>query len=439
MNNSMKEAEDYINQIPLFGPHTEGRNKSGNENLEAVMALLGNPHLAHKAIHVAGTNGKGSTVQFLRAILTEEGYRVRTFTSPHLISITERIEGITEEEFVECYQIVRNACEHAVQKNLQHLSYFEFLFAMAAVYFSKLELDYVIYETGLGGRLDATNVLVPVLTIITEIGLDHMKYLGNTIEAIAGEKAGIIKTGVPVVYHTGSLEADAVVKNQAEALAAEAINVANVEYNIDEFTDKTIDFSMYSRYYSYNGLRLDSVATYQVDNAVTAITAGMVLLGRQIAQEKIQLALDAFFWPGRMEKLNGNIVIDGAHNESAIERFTESVNAGYADREKTLLFAVAGDKDYEPMIAYLMQNLEVEAVYVTSLDSDRAISAEYIAALFRDCAKKTERNVHVYADNDIRSCFAEAYAAVEARGGMLFCVGSLYLIGKIKDIWEETV
>ena len=228
MNNSMKEAEDYINQIPLFGPHTEGRNKSGNENLEAVMALLGNPHLAHKAIHVAGTNGKGSTVQFLRAILTEEGYRVRTFTSPHLISITERIEGITEEEFVECYQIVRNACEHAVQKNLQHLSYFEFLFAMAAVYFSKLELDYVIYETGLGGRLDATNVLVPVLTIITEIGLDHMKYLGNTIEAIAGEKAGIIKTGVPVVYHTGSLEADAVVKNQAEALAAEAINVANV-------------------------------------------------------------------------------------------------------------------------------------------------------------------------------------------------------------------
>ena len=233
--------------------------------------------------------------------------------------------------------------------------------------------------------------------------------------------------------------ADAVVKNQAEALAAEAINVANVEYNIDEFTDKTIDFSMYSRYYSYNGLRLDSVATYQVDNAVTAITAGTVLLGRQIAQEKIQLALDAFFWPGRMEKLNGNIVIDGAHNESAIERFTESVNAGYADREKTLLFAVAGDKDYEPMIAYLMQNLEVEAVYVTSLDSDRAISAEYIAALFRDCAKKTERNVHVYADNDIRSCFAEAYAAVEARGGMLFCVGSLYLIGKIKDIWEETV
>ena len=439
MNNSLKEAEDYINQIPLFGPHTEGRNKSGNENLEAVMALLGNPHRVHKAIHVAGTNGKGSTVQFLRALLTEAGYHVRTFTSPHLVSITERIEGISDEDFVSCYQIVRQACEQAEQQNLQHRSYFEFLFAMAAVYFSRLELDFVIYETGLGGRLDATNVLVPVLTIITEIGLDHTKYLGTTIEEIAGEKAGIIKTGVPVVYNTGSIEADTVIRSRAEALAAEAINVANVEYIIDEITDKTIDFSMNNRYYSYNGLRLDSVATYQVDNAVTAITACEVLLGRQLAQEKIQLALDAFFWPGRMEKLADNIIIDGAHNVSAIERFTESVNAGYADYKKTLLFAVAGDKDYEPMIAYLMQNLDVESVYVTSLDSDRAISAEYIAALFRDCAKKVERVVHVYADNDIRGCFAEAYASVEAHGGVLFGVGSLYLIGKIKDIWEETV
>lgn len=439
MNNSLKEAEDYINQIPLFGPHTEGRNKSGNENLEAVLALLGNPHLKHHAIHVAGTNGKGSTVQFIRSILTQEGYRVRVFTSPHLISITERIEGISDEEFAECYRIVRSACEEAVQQNLQHLSYFEFLFAMAAVYFAGLELDYVIYETGLGGRLDATNVLVPVLTVITEIGLDHMKYLGNTIEAIAGEKVGIIKTGVPVVYHTGSIEADTVVKNRAEALAAEAINVANVEYNIDEITDKTIDFSMNNRYYSYNGLRLDSVATYQVDNAVTAITACQVLLGRVINQENIQLALDAFVWPGRMEVLADNLVIDGAHNESAMERFVESVNSVYADQNKTLLFAVAGDKDYEPMIAYLMQNLEVEAVYVTSLDSERAISAEYIAALFRQYAKKANRTGRVYAEDDIKACFAQAYASVEAENSMLFCVGSLYLIGKIKDIWEETV
>lgn len=434
MNNSFSEAENYINQIPLFGP-----NKSGNENLESIMELLGNPHLKHKAIHVAGTNGKGSTVQMIRCILTACGYKVRTFTSPHLISITERIEGITQEEFVRCYEEVRFACEQAVKNGLQHLSYFEFLFAMAAVYFAEQELDYVIYETGLGGRLDATNVLVPVLTVITQIGFDHMKYLGDTISSIAQEKAGIIKTGVPIVYHTGSMEADAIVSACADKLAAEAINVANVEYIIDEITDKTIDFSMRSRYYNYNGLSLGSMATYQVDNAITAITACHVLYGREIAQEKIQQALDCFSWPGRMEKLADNLIVDGAHNESAIARFIESVNALYPDRKKILMFAVAGDKAYEPMIEELMANLDVEAVYVTSLESARAISAEYIAALFRECSRKHAKNVRVYAEENIATCFSQAYASLDVQDGMLFCVGSLYLIGKIKDIWEATV
>ena len=433
-NSSFQEASEYIERIPLFGP-----NKSGNENLEAVMNILGNPHLKHKSIHVAGTNGKGSTVQFMREILAASGYRVRTFTSPHLISITERIEGITEEAFARSYEIVRQACECAVKEGLQHLSYFEFLFAMAAVYFADEDLDYVIYETGLGGRLDATNVLAPVLTVITQIGLDHMKYLGDTISAIAYEKAGIIKNGIPIVYNTNSFEADVVIHKRADELAAEAYNVANVEYIIDEITDKTIDFSARSRYYSYNGLRLTGVATYQVDNAVTAITAIQVLLGTTIAQETIQEALDTFSWPGRMEILAENLIIDGAHNESAIERFTESVNENYPDQKKVLLFAVTGDKDYEPMIEYLMANLEITSVYVTSLDSARAISAEYIAALFRDAAKKQQQNVRVYAENDINLCFRQAYASLDVPDETLFCVGSLYLIGKIKDIWRRSV
>ncbi len=439
MNNRFNEAEQYINRISMFGPHTEGRNKSGNENLAGIMEKLGNPHLKHKAIHVAGTNGKGSTVQFICAILRQCGYRVKSFTSPHLQSITERIEGITEEEFVQCYSQVRSACEEAVKEGGQHLSYFEFLFAMGALYFSKQEIDFVVYETGLGGRLDATNILSPVLTVITEIGLEHTKYLGDTIAAIAGEKAGIIKTGVPVVYNTGSVEADAVVSARARSLAAEAINVANMEYIIDEITDKTIDFSVRNRYYSYNGLRLGNVAAYQVDNAVTAIEACRRLLSCDISQDKIQQALDAFYWPGRMETLSEHLVIDGAHNESAIERFVESVQAGYADRHKTLLFAVAGDKDYEPMIAYLVSNLDVKAVYVTSLDSERAISADYIAALFRKYAKKQGKNVAVYAEDDIESCFRKAYTSACEEDSTLFAVGSLYLIGKIKNIWEESV
>lgn len=449
MNNSFNEAEQYINRISMFGmnvgrnakenENTNGRNKSGNDNLAFIMEKLGNPHLKHKAIHVAGTNGKGSTVQFICAILRQCGYRVRSFTSPHLVSITERIEGITEEEFVRCYGQVRTACEEAVREGGQHLSYFEFLFAMGALYFATQELDYVVYETGLGGRLDATNILSPVLTVITEIGLDHTKYLGDTIPAIAGEKAGIIKTGVPIVYNTGSPLADDVVAARARSLAAEAINVANMEYIIDEITDKTIDFSMRNRYYNYNGLRLGDVATYQVDNAVTAIEACRRLLSCDISQEKIQQALDSFYWPGRMERISEHLVVDGAHNQSAMERFVESVNAGYADKRKKLLFAVAGDKDYEPMIAYLLSNLSVEAVYVTSLDSDRAISADYIAALFRKYAKRQGYSIAICAEDDIEVCFRQAYTSACSDDSVLFAVGSLYLIGKLKDIWEASV
>ncbi|MGN0391182.1 MAG: bifunctional folylpolyglutamate synthase/dihydrofolate synthase [Wujia sp.] len=439
MNNSFNEAEQYINRISMFGLNVDGRNKSGNENLIFIMEKLGNPHLKHKAIHVAGTNGKGSTVQFICAILRQCGYRVRSFTSPHLVSIMERIEGITEDEFVQCYAQVRSACEEAVKEGGQHLSYFEFLFAMGALYFATQELDYVVYETGLGGRLDATNILFPVLTVITEIGLDHTKYLGDTIPAIAGEKAGIIKTGVPVVYNTGSSLADDVVAARAKSLAAEAINVANMEYIIDEITDKTIDFSMRNRYYIYNGLRLGDVATYQVDNAVTAIEACRRLLSCDISQEKVQQALDSFYWPGRMEKLSEHLIVDGAHNQSAMERFVESVNAGNTDSRKMLLFAVSGDKDYESMIAYLISNLDVEAVYVTSLDSDRAISSNYVAALFRKYAKKQKKSVSIYAEDDIETCFRQAYTAACAGDSVLYAVGSLYLTGKIKDIWEASV
>ena len=254
------------------------------------------------------------------------------------------------------------------------------------------------------------------------------------------DKVNKVVAPIDVTDHTGSFEADVVIEERANALASETFNVANTEYIIDEITDKTIDFSVHSRYYNYNGLQLNSVATYQVDNAITAITAMHVLLGTEITQEKIQLGLDDFVWPGRMEILEDNLVIDGAHNESAIERFTESVNRNYPTQKKKLLFAVAGDKDYEPMITYLISNLDITEVYVTSLDSARAISAEYIAALFREAAKKQGKTtIRVSAENDIKTCLKQAYQSLETPGETLFCVGSLYLIGKIKDIWRRSV
>ena len=439
------DAVNYILDIPKFGSGIDGRNKTGNENLSYVMEILGNPHLSCKAIHVAGTNGKGSTVQFIKNILEAKGYRVGAFTSPHLVSINERIslaEPITDEAFLECFEIVKKTVDTAVKEGHAHLSFFEYLFAVAAVYFDKELPDYVVYETGLGGRLDATNILNPVITAITAIGLEHTKYLGDTIRDIAFEKAGIIKQGVPVVYNTGDIEADAVISSRADLLDAEAINVVKTEFIINDFADKTIDFSLHNGYYKYDNIILPvGSAVYQADNAITAITVCNRLFGEGNYIDKVTLqnALDMFSWPGRMEQIHDNIILDGAHNPNAINRFIESAKLGHGTRGIKLLFAVAGDKDYEVMIESLCSELPISEVYVTSLDSNRGISSEYIAALFKMyLSKSTEHDDYkVISSDDIRQIFLQGTESAIADGDILYCVGSLYLIGSIKEIAAE--
>ncbi len=448
------EAVKYVCDIPRFVAGADGRNKTGNTNLSYVMEKLGNPHLKIKSVHIAGTNGKGSTAQFVSGILNAAGYKTGIFTSPHLVKINERISlhymdanseemfiknNISDEDFLSCFDEVFLAVEEAVKEGKIHLSFFEFMFAMAAVYFSKKKPDYVIYETGLGGRLDATNILKPEITCITSIGLDHTAYLGNTIEKIAGEKAGIIKSGIPVIYNTGDIEADYVVEKEAKQLSSEAINVAKNRYIINEIADKTIDFSIHNSYYKYDNLVINTVALYQVDNAATAVVLCNRLLDKKEGLEEsiINKGLEGFFWQGRMERINANVVLDGAHNMDAIKRFIESVNEVYSYKDKIdLLFAVAGDKDYEPMIEMLCQELPLNRVYVTSINSDRGISSDYIGALFKFYLGRSKEagTYTVESHDDIRGIYEQAYNAVRYTDDMLFCVGSLYLIGSIKEI-----
>ncbi len=461
------EAVKYIDEIPMFGPVVDGRNKSGNGNLAYILGKLKNPQMNIKAIHIAGTNGKGSTARFIANMLMVRGYKVGVFTSPHLMKINERIAiGIREEkmesmdgrettddiliydisndDFAECATTVAQAIDEAIKEGYMHLSYFEFLFAMAAVYFDKVGPDYCIYETGLGGRLDATNVLKPVITAITSIGFDHTKYLGSTIKEIVREKAGIIKKGIPVVYNTDNIEADTVIEEVAENVGVDAINVAKTDYIIENITDKTIDFSLHNRYYKYNNMILNvSGATYQVDNVATAVNVCNHIFGsgQYLKEDELQEALDNFYWPGRMEQIFPNVILDGAHNTDAIARFIESVQSCFHDREIRLLFAVAGDKDYEPMIEMLCNELELKEVYVTSINSDRGISSDYIGGLFKMYSARSGKDyqIKVTCDDDIRSAFSMAYYDVKGTDSMLFCVGSLYLIGSIKQIAREVL
>ena len=454
------EVVDYIINIPRFAKGPGERNKSGNPNLKQIMERLGNPHLNVRSIHIAGTNGKGSTCQFVKNILNAKGYSVGVFTSPHLVKINERIEisygktncsedkffteYISDEEFVKCFDLVQEKINENIACGGLGLSFFEMMFAMAAVYFDMKKPDYVIYETGLGGRLDATNILAPVITAITSIGLDHTEYLGDTISEIAGEKAGIIKENTPVIYNTGSEKADKVIEDYAKKMGAKAINVAKTDYIINEFTHKTIDFSIYNSYYKYHNLMIPvGDALYQLDNAMTAITLCNCLFKDEgyLDYETIKLGLTHFKWQGRMERIHPNVVLDGAHNLDAIERFTESLSRLYGGREISLLFAVAGDKDYRPMIDALCESLNLSRVYVTSLNSKRGIKAEHIADIFKEYLgihHKKDNCVVVY-DDSIKDIFTQAYEAVKNTDETLFCVGSLYLIGSIKEMAKEVL
>ena len=437
-------CEKYINDIPLFSHEKNERNKSGNDNLSFLMAELGDPHKKIKCIHIAGTNGKGSTATFIKCILNKLGYSVGVFTSPHLTDIRERIavdnDIISKDDFVSAFNAVKDAEQRIVKKGKSPISYFEFLFAMAAVYYEQRKPDFVIYETGLGGRLDATNLITPEITVITSIGLDHMKYLGDTVSLIAAEKAGIIKDNIPVVYNTGSDVADMVISKVAKSRSAKEINVAKTEYIINDVSDKTIDFSVHSSYYKYDNLVIRSKALYQIDNALTAIAACNGLFGNEKALDEqiIRASLLDFFWPGRMEYIYPNVIIDGAHNEDAIERFVETVNNVYRDKEVRILFAVCEDKEYKPMIELICEKINPAKIYVTALDSKRTAKASEIAALFKSILEKNSYDGVVFEGNNLKTVFETACSEVLYKEEkVLFCVGSLYLAGSIKKIVME--
>lgn len=425
-----EETVKYILDIPLFA------QKIGRENLAGLLARLGNPERAVPCIHVAGTNGKGSTCRMLAGMLEKLGYKVGLFTSPHLVSINERIringELISDDDFVCAFETVRAEFD-------EHPSFFEVMFAMAAVYFRKQGCDFAVYETGMGGRLDATNVLSPELTVITSVGMDHMKYLGDTIEKIAAEKAGIIKPGVPVVYFSRAAAPSVVIEEAAAQLISPVFRVEKNDYIINHLGNKTIDFSIHSRYYSYCDLVIPRASLYQVENAVLAVTAFGILadkrkLSSKCTEAAVRSALADFSWEGRMEEAAPHIYVDGAHNVEAIRAYIDTMKALHGRAQKILVFAAVKDKEYDAMIELLSSELAFSKIIVTSVDSDRRADTKRLAELFERYAGTAAR-----VCGDVCTAMDEAYLireqmCQEAPGEdvNVYCVGSLYLVGGVK-------
>ncbi len=449
MTDRYDEIVEYISSIPRFTTKTELKNT------ERLLEMLGEPHKCSKAIHIAGTNGKGSVAKMMSLILGKQGIKTGLFVSPHLVRLNERISingtDISDADMVHIFDkvmdVVKIATTREDTEKIYHPAYFEFLFLMATVYYAEQNCDYVIYETGLGGRLDATNVITPEVSIITSIGMDHMMYLGDTIQAIAGEKAGIIKPGIPVIYNTGDDEADKVIEKRAREIGSPYYKVPDAIERITKTSGCEEIMESFERYVA------GFTALYQRNNAETALVAELVLTGAkslggpglkdEVASIKlVEGAMHAFAWSGRMEFIADNILMDGAHNEDAINAFVKSVKhlmdvTKNRDGEPrwnqiSLLFAVSSDKDYDSIVRVLSENLDFEDVYVGELDSVRRQDAGEVVKLFQKYMPE-EKHFDIVGMHSIESAWKLATGEL-LEDTLLVIVGSLYMVGEIKDI-----
>lgn len=431
-----EEAVRYIEDIPKF---TE---KHTFEHTREFMRRLGNPCRTKKILHVAGTNGKGSVCAFMQAILLCEGKDVGFFTSPHLVRLNERIrvngEEISDERFAEIFEKVLKVVREMEADGIAHPSYFEFLYGMGMTAFDAADLEYVILETGLGGRLDATNSFEkPALSVITSIGLDHTAILGETIPEIAAEKAGIIRRNVPVFYDGSVPEASAVIRQTAEKVGAPCREIGNDAFKILEITEKYIAFSLANEYDNNTVWQVKGTGVYQAMNASLAITAMDELWKEKGNRPKWKKALAEVTWPGRMEEVLPGVILDGAHNLAAIRRFVESVKAqkhlqsageGGQIGKTVVLFSAVAEKDYRHMIEELLAGALADVYVVTGIQDKRGAGIRELAAVFE---QYTDRPV--YSEPDPERAFLRAMRERGERG-RLYCLGSLYLIGELKAL-----
>ena len=427
-----EEAVAYIENIPKF------TTKNKLEHTRKCLDLLGSPDKDRKIIHVAGTNGKGSVCAFLSSMLEQGGFRCGLFTSPHLVKINERFQinevMISDQRFTEAFTEVKNLADRLVEEGDYHPTYFEFLFLMGMIVFKQEDVDYIVLETGLGGRLDATNsVLSPMACVITSISLDHVEYLGDTIEKIAGEKAGIMKKGVPVIFDGNRKEAAEVIKARAEELGCPWYEVKESRQKLLNYTPEGIRFLSASGVYGETELFVPFIARYQMMNAALALeTMGVLREEHGLEKETLIKGIGGAKWQGRMETILPGVIVDGAHNEDGIARFVETVSYFQKEYPITLLFSTVADKEFPDMIKRVCKGLQFANVVTTEIWGSRKQSAKELAELFRlnGCSQ-------VFVEPNPGKAFELAYE--KKGGGLLFVAGSLYLAGEIKDYVRRNI
>ena len=391
--------------------------RSGLGRMQRAVDLLGNPEKTYPIIHVTGTNGKGSTIAFMRELFVAHGKKVGTFTSPHIISIHDRIcingQPIAEEDFVRIANQVKEMEKTLLQTHDQ-LSFFELLTLIALLYFKEQGVDLVLLEVGIGGLLDTTNVVTGEIAIITSIGLDHQETLGDSLEEIAEQKVGIFKDGKKAVIAKLTPEAELICQKRARELDVDLYQSGQ------DFTLNAGDFS--SSLASFSQLEIGLEGAYQQENAALALQTFLLFMtsrGERAEEEFVRQALKKTHWAGRLERIRPQIYLDGAHNLPALTRLVEfiqeKIQQGYQVR---ILFGALKRKDYQGMLGYLSEQLPQVELKVTGFDYQGSLD---------------EKDVAGY---DLISSYGDFIREFEEKAkdqDLLFVTGSLYFISEVRE------
>ncbi len=429
---SYAAAEDYLLAVPKF------TSKHSLQETEQFLALLGHPEEKAKSVHVAGTNGKGSVCAYMDAVLRTAGFRTGLFTSPHLVTMRERIcidgEMVSEEAFVHAFRVVAEALHHlpvALSAISYHPTFFEYLFFMAAVLFAEAGVEYQIWETGLGGRLDATNTIKrKEICVITSIGYDHTQYLGDTLSAIAREKAGILRADTPAVYWAEEKEVADTLADCVKNVGAKPFPVLFSDITDMRRRNKSIDFSLRTTYYGNIGLCLATGALYQAENAALAVAGIAQLPDRErITAAQIQEGIANTHWAARMEEIFPNVFLDGAHNADGIAAFLETVRSDGAKGERRLLFSMVKDKQVDAAVKLIAQSRLFHKIGLVRIADTRGLS---LAEMKKCFAQYTQENFDIitYETMDAALAFLQADLQPQDRA---YIAGSLYLAGEVKS------
>jgi len=429
-----RQALNYIENTGKFG------SRLGLENVQNLLEILGNPQNNLKIIHVAGTNGKGSTCSYISNMLVYQGYNVGLYTSPYLEEFNERIRinnsNISDDELAQSISTVKRAIDEMVDSGLEHPTEFEIITAAAYLYFNEKNVDFAVIEVGLGGRLDATNVCTPIISAITSIGMDHTDYLGETLSEIAFEKAGIIKANVPVVLYQQSKEVELVISKICNLRNSDLYITQNdkIEYITENIHGQTVSLEEMGHLYSDIEIRLPG--RHQAKNLAVALSVMSIL---EMSGNISQLDTEALYgsirdtrWPGRMELITEKpmTIIDGAHNPDGAGILREAIKRYLKGKKINLVFGMLSDKDIYSVAKILVPC--VQKIIITEPESPRAASVKKV----HDLISKIDQIDEVLEIIEIPEIEeAVNYAQKTAsEDEVIIYAGSLYMIGKVRMI-----